>query len=219
MLVPESSPILPDVLRSGSRYTAWRACVEAHARLGRLQLLGQFDRWADVDVFSLELQVSRSGPASAEAWGYPVLEVPGTVRDHFVVSVGRVVPYRDEERGPRYRYIHARNLPPWQVDSKPREWRRHTGEPFKPPFVVVRRTSRAGQTSRSVGTIVIGEEPVAVENHLLVLAPIDGTVARCQQLLEVLRSPRSNEWFDQRIRCRHLTAAALRQLPWWDDNR
>jgi hypothetical protein len=95
--------------------------------------------------------------------------------------------------------------------------RRFSTEPFIPPFVVVRRTSRVGQSHRAVGTIVTGSEPVAVENHLLVLIPRHSSLPKCRDLIRVLRSGQTNEWFDRRIRCRHLTAAALRQLPWWEE--
>jgi N-6 DNA Methylase len=211
--------ILPEVLRSGERYRKWRAWLEHRARIYRTELLGQFDRWADIDVFALELVVKRPGQGQPSAWEYPSDPIVTCVAHYFDVAVGRVVPYRDPEEGPSYRYIHARILEPWGTDSGTRERRRHLGGGDRPPFVVVRRTSRAGQAHRAVGTTISGDSPVAVENHLLVLHPKDGQFASCHRLMSVLRSPRTDEWFNQRIRCRHLTVTAMRQLPWWPEAR
>ena len=95
--------------------------------------------------------------------------------------------------------------------------RRFEGRVFSPPFVVVRRTSRPGDKHRALGTIINNARPVAVENHLLVLLPKDGTVKACRELLRVLRKPQTTQWLDQYIRCRHLTVSALADLPWWSD--
>jgi hypothetical protein len=102
------------------------------------------------------------------------------------------------------------------MDGESREYRRFAGTTYQPPFVVVRRTSRRGDRHRAIGTIIAGHGPVAVENHLLILQPRDGSVRSCRRLLRVLRSPRTDEWFDQRLRCRHLTVAAMLELPWWE---
>jgi hypothetical protein len=182
-------------------------------------LLGQFDRWADIDVFALDLGVTRPGHGTPSRWEYPAPSIGSLVEDYFEVSVGRVVPYRDPKKGPLYRYVYARLLEPWEVDSEIRARCRHLGGGHQPPFVVVRRTSRAGQSHRAVGTIITGDSPVAVENHLFVLRPKDGTLASCHDLMRVLRSVKTDDWFDQRIRCRHLTVVALRQLPWWPEVR
>ena len=80
--------------------------------------------------------------------------------------------------------------------------------------MVVRRTSRPGDKYRAVGTVIRGHGLVAVENHLLVLRPKDRTVASCDRLLAVLKDAAANEFLDRRIRCRHLTVSALRDLPW-----
>ena len=140
-----------------------------------------------------------------------------TVGDYFRVSVGRVVPFRDPHAGERYRYIHPRTLVAWGVDAKVLEQRRFNGMVTPTPFVAVRRTSRQGHRHRAVGTVVVGQGPVAVENHLLVLRPIDETFEACERLINVLRSPRSDDWIDRKIRCRHLTAATLEHLPWWPE--
>ena len=43
-----------------------------------------------------------------------------------------------------------------------------------PPFVVVNRTSSPRDRLRATATIIKGTEPVAVENHLIILSPKKG---------------------------------------------
>ena len=85
---------------------------------------------------------------------------------------------------------------------------------FRPPFVMVRRTSRPRDRFRAAGTIIAGKQDVAVENHLLVLMPKDRTLRSCRALLKVLQHPGSSDWLNRRICCRHLTVSSLRELPW-----
>lgn len=207
--------ILPDVLRSGNRYRLWRSRVMARATVGGTDLIGQFDQWADVDVFLLDLTVTRTQENRPDCWGYPCLDTGEgeTVGSFFHVSVGPVVPFRHPERGPSRPYLHARGVPAWEVFGEVRERRRFEGTVHAPPFVVVRRTSRVGDKHRAVATVIAGGEPVAVENHLLVLRPKDGRLASCRRLLRSLRSGATDEWLNRRIRCRHLTVAAVRQIP------
>jgi hypothetical protein len=40
-------------------------------------------------------------------------------------------------------------------------------------------------------------------------------VRTCRELLDILKDDQTTHWLDQRIRCRHLTVAALDELPWW----
>ena len=221
--IAKSSPgtrivaILPDVLRSGTQARRWRKSVEARSSIVRIERLGQFSEWADIDVFVLELVVSSDEAINHAYWDSPSRESARTVGDYFRVSVGRVVPFRDPDEGKPYRYIHPRTLEAWGVDSNAREYRGYTGVVTPTPFVAVRRTSRQGHKHRAVATVVVGDGPVAVENHLIVLCPIDGTRASCEALLCVLRSPRSDEWIDRKIRCRHITASTLEHLPWWPE--
>ncbi len=62
--------ILPDVLRSGSRYERWRRVVGAHAVVDEIVPYGPFDRHADVDVFLLRLTVAEAGDAPADEQGH-----------------------------------------------------------------------------------------------------------------------------------------------------
>lgn len=207
--------ILPDVLRSGSRYAKWRHLFEDRVALRKIQIIGQFDRHTDVDVFVVVGQI-RKKPTSVRRFDWVPRERSGApqVRDKFEVSVGAVVSYRDPHEGAWFPFIQARDLPSWEVVSAFCHHRRFNGKTFRPPFVVVRRTSRPGDKNRAVGTVIRGRRRVAVENHLLVLRPKDRTVASCDRLLAVLKDKEANEFLDRRIRCRHLTVSALSDLPW-----
>jgi hypothetical protein len=209
--------ILPDVLRSGDRYRRWRDRVTSRARVESVDLLGQFDRYADIDVFLLELVVTRTTDPRPDRWQFPAVCGYETVGDSFQVSVGPVIPYRHPERGPRHGYLHARGVPAWGIVEEVRERRRFQGTVHMPPFVVVRRTSRVGDKHRAVATIISGSGTMAVENHLLVLRPKDGQLSSCERLLGVLRSEKTDEWLNRRIRCRHLTVDAVRLLPLWKE--
>ena len=211
--------ILPDVLRTGTLYAKWRAAVEARTTIESVQVFGAFDDWADVDVFILRLIMAASPCRQAVCWWEPpVPTAAGRVGDYFDIHVGPVVPHRHPKLGRWYPYLYARLLPAWGIiDVQEGRRRRFQGRSFAPPFVAVRRTSAPRDRQRAVGTLVTGDRPVAVENHLLVLTPHDGSLARCRQLLGVLRDNRTKRWLDERIRCRHLTIAALRDLPWWGD--
>jgi hypothetical protein len=210
--------ILPDVLRSGSRYRKWREMVSVRANLERLEILGQFDRWTDIDVFLLELRVlGPSEESSQQPWKVGERPLGGCISDHFESCIGPVVDYRDSHTGPFHPFIHSRDLPPWQVVRDIARRRRFSGRVLKPPFVAIRRTSRPGDHHRAIGTLIAGRQLVAVENHLIVLTPKDGTVKACRKLLRILKDERTTHWLDERIRCRHLTVAALAELPWWQD--
>jgi hypothetical protein len=182
--------VLPDVLRSGTRYRKWRDMLSRLCVSIDIELAGRFDTNTDVDVFILY-----------------------AVADFFDVHVGSVVPHRDSLEGPSYPYIHARIAPAWQTIDHVSEERPYRGTVFPPPFVVVHRTSSPSDKNRCVATIVNEKREVAVENHLLVLLPHDKSLQSCKHLLEVLKSPQSSEWLNERIRCRHLTVEALRELP------
>jgi methylase of polypeptide subunit release factors len=211
--------ILPDVLRSGSRYRKWRELIESRTRQHRIELYGQFNQWADVDVFILELEIQKEAESASKGrWKQQTGSSKERVGDRFNVSVGPVVDYRDPHRGPKYPFIKPRDLPAWKTVRSIAHHRRYRGRVLSSPFVVVRRTSRQGDRHRAIGTIINFVRPVAVENHLLVLLPKDGTLETCQELLSILERPETTEWLDQRICCRHLTVSSLEEIPWWTDD-
>ncbi len=205
--------ILPEVLRSGTFSEHWRTRVGDLAEVHAIHPYGVFDESADIDVFLLRL-VRRAHGASSPAKKWPLWRpLTGTVAASFDIRVGRVVPHRDKEIGRRHPYIHARCVPPWTVMKAFTETRKHGRPAFQPPFVVVRRTSRPAQPYRATATVVAGNTSVAVENHLIVCSPKDGTLRTCKALMQQLHTPDANTYLDTRIRCRHLTVSALAGAP------
>ena len=93
------------------------------------------------------------------------------------------------------------------------ESRRHEGKVYAPPFVAIRRTSRPGHPYRATATIIAGKIPVAVENHLIVCEPKNGTLRTCRELMRQLKTEAVNEFLNARIRCRHLTVGSVAAIP------
>lgn len=199
--------LIPDVLRTGARYAKWRSEVEASATIEGLESLGQFDSDVDIDVVLLALRRSRAQEAN---WWGAAPTVPRTPRA--TVSVGAVVPHRDAVEGPVAPYLTTANLPRVAKVNAPDETRRFAGTLMRPPFVAVRRTSRPGQRPRAAATVVEGDAPIAVENHLLVVRPTSGSVDDCLTIAVQLEADASSAWFDERMRGRHLSVTALQEL-------
>lgn len=213
--------ILPDVLRTGSRYEKWRNHITSMAAVSSIEVVGKFDDYADVDVFIIHLtKRSQKVNNSNYNWLCSVLidSTSQTIGDLFQVSVGTVVPHRDPEIGEEYPYIHSRLLPSGgevnvnYLDSKIKFYKRV----FLPPFLTVRRTSSSRDKERAVVTLVLGDSPVAVENHLLVLKPYKGGIKICKEAMKLLINEKTNVWLNHRIRCRHLTVGSVRDIPWWN---
>ncbi len=211
--------LLPDVLRTGSRYSKWREEISKRVRIESIEIIGQFDELTDIDVFLFRMTIvsSTKNQVHNQWWNFsgPYKKPENITSDFFNVHVGPVVPYRDPHKGKWYPYIHARLLPSWttiNTDISLKK-RRYFGTTYKPPFVVVRRTSSPNDNNRAIGSIIVGNREVAVENHLLILKPISEKLVDCKQLLKYLRSNSVNEWLNKRIRCRHLTVSSLRELP------
>lgn len=209
------SAILPDVLRSGTRYEKWRNFIETNCEIEKIHLYGQFDVFADVDVFVMELIVKKEPGINSCGWVNLNNEKKSTVADKFDISIGTVVEFRDPLTGPIQKYLRPRGLPAWSSVTNSEKLRPYEGRTIPSPFVVVRRTSRQSDKFRAIGTIINIEDEVAVENHLIVLKPKDGTLSACQNLLDNLQNERTNIWIDETIRCRHLTIKSLANLPWW----
>jgi hypothetical protein len=208
--------LLPDVLRTGSHYQAWRNHVLTRARIDYVGVIGRFEKTVDVDVFHLDLISGRQRKTLAkDPWRWYAAGWPGkTVGDFFHVRAGRIVPHRDAKKGPYRSFVHARTAKPWTTIRRVSEKIRSERLLFPPPFILVRRTSSPSDKKRAVGTLVLGQRGVAVENHLIVLTPKRGAVPKCKELMRVLRCDATSEWLNQRIRCRHLTVGVLSELPW-----
>ena len=206
--------ILPDVLRSGSFPKNWRNRVSELAEVHLIEPYGIFDESADVDVFLLRLVRRGEGKSKQKKlWPIPRKARNTTIADYFDVHVGRVVPHRDKKAGQCYAYIHPRCVPTWTVLTSFTEKRKHKGPAYKPPFVVIRRTSRPGDVYRATATVINGKSPVAVENHLIVCEPKVGKLATCKKLMLQLKTDEVNKYLNARIRCRHLTVKAIKEVP------
>lgn len=206
--------ILPDVLRSGSRYVAWRDMTRACGYIRAERSLGVFDQWTDVDVYLFHIVKAATGRKPQKP-AQPTAKQTRGVGKRFHVHVGPVVPHRHPETGPLVPYLDARSIPPWTECKEIRESRKFEGRLFQPPFVTIRRTSRPDNGKRAVATLVLDRRAVAVENHLVVCLPKDGTPESCRDLIRRLRSPKTDGWLNKNLRCRHLTTRLLAQMPWW----
>lgn len=208
--------ILPDVIRTGSRYERLRSLVAERLRIASIETYGQFDQWTDVDVFVLKGKIkdNANGVSDTRWWGKTV---GSTLGAQVLVSVGTVVPHRDPEEGPLRRYLDTKGIPlggEFRVSDA--EERRFQKRSHVPPFVLIRRTSKPGDRSRGVGTLIYGTDSALVENHLIVLKPRDSSIDTCRRVIDSLNSPRTKNWLDERIRCRHLTVGAIREMPWFE---
>jgi hypothetical protein len=206
--------ILPDVLRTGTRYERWRTMVAEKARIRSVKIAGQFDAITQISVFLLRLEVGKTNKIQHVSWARPSPSRKRVVRDLFDVHVGPVVPFRLNGRGSWFPYAHSEGLPPWQIVRVIAKHVRFEGTTYKPPFVVIRRTSKPEYQVRCIGTLVTGEKPIAIENHLLVAIPRDKKVGTCKRLLKRLRNKSASKWMNERIRCRHLTVSSVGDLPW-----
>jgi len=203
--------VLPEVLRCGSRYNRFRTRLSKLGYAGSFEVHGRFDSWTDVDVFSTLLSRSET-PNSL--WTATKPHPRMTVGDLYEVRVGSVVPHRDPVSGPSRAYICAKTTPAWNAAFTPSVRLAYSGRVFTPPFVAIRRTSSPSDKFRAVATVIIGDEAVAVENHLLVAIPRNNGVAACEALVTVLRSPETNTQLNELMRCRHLTTGAVKSLRW-----
>ncbi len=210
--------ILPDVLRSGSRYSAWRDAIAHSSSQLTVEELGQFDPKTDVHVFVLDLH-KRSDTEHAVAWPRATSWAGRCVRDMFEVHVGAVVPHRHADAGRSGPFATVQSIASWAEIEAIESRRAFNGRLDQGPFVLVRRTSRPGDAYRARASLYTGADAVAVENHFLVLTPRSGDVADCRQLMRVLRSARTTDHLDRTIRLRHLTVGAVGGIPWADHDQ
>lgn len=206
--------VLPDVLRSGSRYSRWRQQISAASTIKKIHVYGRFDETTDVDVFILHLTKTKQSTPDLEVW-----KVENTLPDNsvllkesFKVSVGAYVPFRAQESDPAVAYLNVADARPDQEVSANAKCH-FNGTLHQTPFVVIRRTSNPSDMRRVIPTLVTEPSHVAVENHLIVIRPIDGSLQSCRNLMAHLGRQYVDAWMNQAIRCRHLTTAIVKNLP------
>lgn len=209
------SAILPEVLRSGSRYEKWRKLITEKS-VKSTEVIGRFNAKTDVDVFILSGYKTKKINKPTTVWTQE--KHAHTVGDKFDVSIGPLVAYRDKKVGTKSPFIYSRMLIAWGTLEKIETTRKTKTKLVQPPFVAIKRTSSPSDTFRAVATLVLGNKAVAVENHLIVLKPKRGNANICKQLIRILKGEATNVFLNQRIRCRHLTVGAVKEIPWINGN-
>lgn len=206
--------VLPDVLRSGTRYDKWRRSVEEKTTGGYATMYGRFTADVDVDVFFLDAISSELNEAAEVISWIPERAAAlgrSKLGELYTVSVGAVVPFRLTGKGEESPYITAKNCPAdGEVALAPKI--KFEGRKVPTPFVVVRRTSNPSDRRRLIATLITCSEPVAVENHLIVMRPKDQTLGSCRYLMERLRAEDAVNQINEKIRCRHLTVRSIRDI-------
>ncbi|EXC27090.1 N-6 DNA methylase [Acinetobacter baumannii] len=213
-ILPEScliTAILPDVLRSGSRYELFREFCSLSLD-AECEVWGRFNAKTDVDVFNLHGLVNRKEEVKEIQWQEKLDEYT-KISEIFDVCVGPLVAYRDLESGPEYPYFHSKNTPKWEVITQAGEKRKFKGKVISPPFVLIKRTSSPGDKNRATATLINLKSMVAVENHLIVIKPKNNSLNDCKRLMKVLSSEHTNEFLNKRIRLRHLTVQVVKEIP------
>ncbi|WP_182066311.1 N-6 DNA methylase [Curtobacterium sp. ME12] len=213
--------ILPDVLRSGSRYRRWREEILRHGVIESIEVADTFDAFTDVHIFILRLRRTSSPRPTAPGVGWSAacnldrtLAAPERViGDTFQVSVGSVVPHRHEDVGSKHPYLDSTHIRGKRRLAEVIEVRGFSGRLHQAPFIVVRRTSRPEQAPRMKATLVASNQMVAVENHLIVLRPRDGLLATCEKHLVALEGRQIDAHLNREIRLRHLTVGAVANTP------
>lgn len=211
--------VLPDVLRSGTRYARWREFISKQAVVKKVFVYGRFDEKTDVDVFVLHLvkscnafKKSTADWSSKNSTQQPKRAVVPIMEQKFKVSVGTYVPFRAKKEAGVVPYLCVNEAMPDKKVEVTGECK-FDGTLHQAPFVVIRRTSNPSDSRRVIPTLITGPQHIAVENHLIVLSPLDGTMRSCESLLTVLNHSNVDKWMNEAIRCRHLTTAIVKQLP------
>lgn len=210
--------LVPEVLRSGSRYARLRDWLAQRCQQLRFEAHGLFSQEANIDV-ALLVATTRAptlrpacSPTANAVRDPAAVVLARRLGDVCSVRVGAVVPHRTLKNAPRQPYVAVADVTPWE-ETTPTRSVGYRASTHAPPFVVVRRTSGPKDKERVRATIVLGEAPILVENHLLVLTPNEHTVAACRELVVALKRPQTHAWLNERIRCRHLTVGAVREIP------
>lgn len=206
--------LVPEVLRSGTRFEKLRRFVEQRSQIHEFSAQGRFSSEADIDISIISLTV-RATPLEIA----PAINIDRStiaLADIADVHVGSIVPHRAAPSKKRRPYLDVDGAPVW-AEIYPSEHRKLYGRAFSPPFVVVRRTSGPSDKERARATIVRGSSPVIIENHLLVVIPHKPTLRSCRHIMGVLRDSRTTEWLNEMLRCRHLTVKVMKQLPLWTE--
>jgi len=204
--------LVPDVIRSGSRYNKLRALISNNAIIESFEPAGRFGTEADVDVAILFAK-TKLDPLQPHSHVFESPSKYQTVGDHFHVHVGTVVPHRTPTTGRWHPYLTVASVDPWEeLQTHPKN-RRFAATTFRGPFVVIRRTSSPSDKRRARASIIAINDDIYVENHLIVCQPKNGSLKACRELVEILGRKSTDDWLNYRIRCRHLTVRSVAEIP------
>ncbi|WP_272529224.1 MULTISPECIES: N-6 DNA methylase [unclassified Providencia] len=204
------SAILPDVLRSGSRYDSFRTFISSEMR-AFCEIYGRFNSQTDVDVFILSGIKNKNSLRKIE-WTIDLGNYT-PLSKYFDVCIGPLVAYRDPEEGNSYPYFHPKNSIAWKEISTVTEKRRFQGKVLTPPLILIKRTSSPSDKYRASATLITLDESIAVENHMIAIIPKNGSLKNCKKLLDILKSENTNNFLNNRARMRHLTISAVKEIP------
>lgn len=208
--------LVPDVLRSGSSYKKFRALLNSKLDIREFIPLGRFGASADVDV-SLISGITSKARTVTSSRGTESFKSTHNIGENFKVRVGSVVPHRTSSAKSKLGYINVKNTPAWAELERIETKASYLATAEQGPFVVIRRTSSPSDKERARATVINTKEMVLVENHFIICKPLSGLISDCRKLVANLKDKRTNQWLNQRIRCRHLTVSAVSELPWWED--
>lgn len=199
--------ILPDVIRSGSRYAKFRTYYNRFS-FGNACSIGRFDEKTDVDVF---FAVDRSkGKCERSVRVHSALS---TIGDYFSVHVGAVVPFRDKEKGRECWYLDAKKISAGCVLRRFECKIKSEHAPITGPFIVVKRTSSPSDKKRCAAVLVESHDAFHLENHLIVITPKRrSALSDLRKLLQFLNSRKCSTVLNKKIRCRHLTVSVIKSL-------
>jgi len=211
------SAVLPDVLRSGTRYSRLRVWLASELRSARISVIGRFDPGTDVDVFLVEgTRRAKPNPTADIDWGTGSAKRRGyrSVSSDFDVHVGQVVEYRDKGDAAKRAFLSSGTVKPWTVQHRLADSWGAGARSVVPPFVAIQRTSSPDDPKRVIATVIAGRRPVAVENHLITVRPRSGDLGHAIALMNWLQTGAADGQLQRRIRCRHLTVPAIAGLQW-----
>ena len=203
--------ILPEVLRSGTNYLKWREIVSKYLSAD-IQVFGRFDNKTNVDVFLLFGEKNNN---SNLVFYKNIHKNVSTLVDYFDIKIGPVVQYRDKENGILSPFITPRMINSnsiVNIDNYLHE-RKYSCKLYYPPFLVVKRTSAPSDKIRAKSTIILGNKPVLVDNHFIIIKSKKDDINDYHKLLELLISNETTQFLNKNIRCRHLTAHIIKMIP------
>ncbi|MCR4663976.1 MAG: hypothetical protein K5660_01245 [Paludibacteraceae bacterium] len=203
--------ILPDVLRSGSRYEKLRTTVASDLK-SVVRVYGRFDKKTDIDVFVLDHRPDMRKRVLRNAGR----KQGRMICDDFAVHVGAVVPHRDALKGRSCFFLTADNVPPGSNIVRVKEKIKSVHKSVKGPFVVLRRTSSPSDKIRCVSSIVSSSHDFHLDNHLIYLKPREhkSELKLCQEVCNFFSSQECSAIVSRLIRCRHLTVRIIRNLTY-----